>query len=87
MRKQIICICKNKEVDQLRSVSAKLISTFVFAKQIIQCLFLNLKVKASSSFFCDCTARFESDLVGTQIGFLIHRLNSCLIENSVHFKT
>ena len=58
-------------------VTAKLINAFVFATQIVQFLyFLNPKFPASNlTIFCDCTARFVSDLGGTQIvGFLTHRL-------------
>ena len=55
------------------AVTAKLISTFVFAAWIVQSFsFLNPKFQAC---FCDCTGWFVSDLVGTQIvGFLTRRL-------------
>ena len=47
MRKPAFCICENKDADQLRT--AKLISVFVFATQIVQSLyFLNPKFQASS---------------------------------------
>ena len=40
------CICENKDADQL---TAKLISAFVFARQIVQSVFyLNPKFQASS---------------------------------------
>ena len=53
VRKPTICICENKDADQLRGYSAKLISAFVFAKGIVQFLFyLNPKFQASSSFLC-----------------------------------
>ena len=46
--KTSFCICKNKDADQLRG-TAKLISAFVFATQIVQSLYyLNLKFQASS---------------------------------------
>ena len=49
MRKLAFCICENKDADQLRVVTAKLISTFVFATPIVQSLFfLNPKFQASS---------------------------------------
>ena len=53
MRKPTFCICENKDADQLRgnreAVTAKLISAFVFATQIVQSLyFLNPKFQASS---------------------------------------
>ena len=50
MGKPAFCICENKDADQLRGkVTAKLISAFVLATQIVQSLFyLNLKSQASS---------------------------------------
>ena len=46
--KSKVCICENKDADQLH-VTAKLISAFVFATQIVQSLFfLNMKSRASS---------------------------------------
>ena len=51
MGKPTICIGKNKDADQLRGYTAKLISPFVFATRILQFLFyLNPKFQASSSF-------------------------------------
>ena len=48
-----ICIGENKDADQLRGYSAKLISAFVFATRKVQFLFyLNPKFQASSSFLC-----------------------------------
>ena len=48
MRKPTYRICKDKGAEQLRS-TAKLISAFVFATQIVQSLFLlHLKFQASS---------------------------------------
>ena len=48
MRKPTICICENKDADQLRG-NREMISAFVFATQIVQSLyFLNLKFQASS---------------------------------------
>ena len=45
MRKPAFCICENKDTE----VTAKLISTFVFARRIVQSLyFLNTKLQASS---------------------------------------
>ena len=53
MGKPSICIGENKGADQLRSNTAKLISTFVFATRIVQFLFyLNQKFQTSSSFLC-----------------------------------
>ena len=60
MRKPTFCICENKDADQLRgnreAETAKLISTFVLATQIVQSpyflvqspYFLDLKFQASS---------------------------------------
>ena len=51
MGKPTICICENKDADQLRG--KPLISAFVFAARIVQFLFyLNPKFQASSSFLC-----------------------------------
>ena len=42
---------------------------------------LRSNCEADQRIFCDCTALFVSDLVGTQIvGFLMHRLIFCLHE-------
>ena len=49
VRKPAFCICENKDADQLRGNTAKLISAFVFTTQIVQSLhFLNTKFEASS---------------------------------------
>ena len=49
MRKPVFCICENKDADQLRGVTAKLISAFVFATWIVQSLYyLNPKFQAYS---------------------------------------
>ena len=48
-RKPDFRICVNKDADQLRGITAKLISAFVFATRIVQSLyFLNPKFQASS---------------------------------------
>ena len=67
MRKPALCICENKALDQL-SVTTHLISAFVFTSaQIAQSLYyINFKPLAV---FCDCTARFVSDLVGNPVYF------------------
>ena len=59
-------------------LTAKLISAFVFATQIVHFLyFLNPKFLASNHLL-DSTARFVSALVGIQIvGFLTHRKMCC----------
>ena len=58
------------------SVTAKLISAFVFATRTVQSLFfLNPKFQASSYIFFDCTAQFVSDLFENHIvGLLTRRL-------------
>ena len=50
VRKPTICICENKDADQLHGYfSAKLISAFVFATWIVQYIFFqNTKFQASS---------------------------------------
>ena len=49
MRKPDFCICENKDADISFAVTAKLISAFVFAKRIVQSLYiLNPKFQASS---------------------------------------
>ena len=51
MGKPTICKGENKDADQLRGYTAKLISVFVFATRIVQFLFyLNQKFQDSSSF-------------------------------------
>ena len=53
MGKPTICIGENKDADQLCGVTAKLISTFVFATRIVQFLFfLTPKFQASSLLLC-----------------------------------
>ena len=53
MGKPTICIGENKDADQLRGYTAKLISAFVFATRIVQFpSYLNPKFQASSSFLC-----------------------------------
>ena len=70
MGKPKICICENKDVDQLRSNCEAdqrhgKYHSVTFLIQNLQPL----------TIYCDCTARFVSDLDGTQIlDFLTHRL-------------
>ena len=53
VRKPTFCICETKDADQLRGVTAKLISAFVFATWIVQFLiFLNPKCPTSSPLQC-----------------------------------
>ena len=55
MRKPDFCICENKGADQL-SVTAKLISAFVLATQIVQSLlYLNPKFQVSGYFLKLCS--------------------------------
>ena len=52
MGKPTICICENKDADQLRG-NREADHAFVFATRIVQFLFyLNPKFQASSSFLC-----------------------------------
>ena len=65
MRKPDFCICLNKDADQLHG-NREADQHFVFAIRIVQSLymyFLNPNFK-SLAIFCNCTARFVSDLVG-----------------------
>ena len=49
MRKPDFCLCENKDADQLRGATAKLISAFVIAIRIVQFLYYqNPKFQASS---------------------------------------
>ena len=74
MGKPTICIGETKAQTSF-AVTAKLISVFVFATRTVHILFLLIPNFKLLTFFCDCTARFVSDLVGTQIvGFLTQRL-------------
>ena len=72
IRKPIICICENKDADQLCShCTADLRLCFpctagclCFPSQMVQSFFAynqNFKLLAC---FCDCTGQFVSDLVG-----------------------
>ena len=56
-----ICICKNKGPDQLLSTL------------IIPFLFFLYKYKNYAKFFCACTARFVSDLVGNPNCWFSHK--------------
>ena len=72
MGKSIIRIGENKGADQLRKADHRL--TFRYTDSTIP-LLSNFR---PLTIFCDCTARFVPDLVGTQIvGFLTLRL-SCI---------
>ena len=66
MRKPAFCICKNKDADQLRSITAQLISAFVFGIRIVIFLFyLNMEFQATYHLLgTDDTAWFVSDLFG-----------------------
>ena len=74
MRKPTICICENKDADQLRGTrEADQRLCFRYLDSTIS-LLLKSEIKLLA-LFCDCTARFVSDLVRIQIvGFLTHRL-------------
>ena len=53
MRKPTICICENKDADQLRNPQSCQISAFVFPTRIVLfLLYLNPKFRASSSCLC-----------------------------------
>ena len=61
MRKPAVCICENKDADQLRDnreADQRLCFCYTDSKSLY---FLNFK---PLDIFCDCTMRFMSDLVG-----------------------
>ena len=59
MRKPAFCICENKDADQLRgNREADQRLCFRYTDSTIPLLPWHLAI------FCDCTARFVSDLVG-----------------------
>ena len=77
MRKQ-----RRRSASRLRfAVTAKLISAFVFAAWIVQSHFyLNPNFQALSlAIFCDCTARFVSDLVGNPEDRFSHNESQIII--------
>ena len=75
MGKPTICICENKDADQLRGYrEADQRLCFRYSDSNIPLLLKseNFKILA---LFCDCTGRFVSDLVGNHIvGFPTRRL-------------
>ena len=75
MRKQTICICENKDADQLRGLRFRHIGSTIplLSKPL--------------TIFCDCTAWFVSDQVGNQnVGFLMTRLNYILSKGFMHVR-
>ena len=78
MRKPAFCMCENKG-----SVTAKLISAFVFATQIVQSPYLrNSKLLA---IFCGCTAWFVSDLVENPEDQFSHNEAQILMDHFLQF--
>ena len=70
MRKPTICICENKDADQLRGNRK--------ADQRLCFRFMDstLPLLPKSEIFCACTGRFVSDLFGNHIvSFPTRRLN------------
>ena len=62
VRKPAFCICENNDADQLRGNSeADQRLCFRYTDSTIPLL---PKSEISLAIFCDCTARFMSDLVG-----------------------
>ena len=74
MRKPTLCICENKDADQLRGDrEADQRLCFCYIDSTIP-LLSKSEIKPLA-IFCDCTARFVSDLVENQnVGFLLRRL-------------
>ena len=66
MRKPRICICENKDADQLRDNHEADQRLLFFAAGIVQFFyFLNPKLSASVS--CGCSARIVSGVVGNYV--------------------
>ena len=64
MRKPAFCICENKDADQLRgNRKADQRLCFRYKDSTIP-LLSKSEIPKSLTIFCDCTARFVSDLVG-----------------------
>ena len=64
MRKPAFCICENKDADQLRgNREADQRLCFRYTDSTIP-LLLESEISSHLAIFCDCTARFVSDLVG-----------------------
>ena len=61
MRKPVICICENKDADQRLC--------FRYTDSTIPLL---PKYEISLAIFCDCTARFVSDLIGNPEDWFSH---------------
>ena len=76
MRKPTFCVCENKDADQLCS-NAQLISIFVFDTQSLFFPVPNFKLLIC---FCDCTARFVSDMFEN---YIVTRFVSDMFENYI----
>ena len=64
MRKPAFCICENKDADQLRgNCEADQRLCFRYTDSTIP-LLPKSKISSPLAIFCNCTARFVSDLVG-----------------------
>ena len=76
-------ICENKGADQLRgNREADQRHCFRYTDSTIPLLRSKIQNFQPLTIFCACTARFVSDLVGTQIvGFLTRRLISFCFDN------
>ena len=79
MGKPTICICENKDADQLRgNREADQRLCFRYSDSTIP-LLLKSEISRFLALFCDCTGRFVSDLVENHIvGFPTRRLISLL---------
>ena len=75
MGKPTICTGENKDADQLRcNREADQRICFRYSDSTIP-LISKSKISSLYKIFCDCTARFMSDLARAQIvGFITHRL-------------
>ena len=65
MRKPAFCICVNKGADQLRgNRTADQLLCFCYIDSTINPSTPSIRNFKPLAIFCDCTARFVSDLVG-----------------------
>ena len=72
MRKQAICICENKDADQLRgNREADQRLCFRYMDYTIP-LLPKSEISSLLAIFCGCTAPFLSDLVGNPEGRFSH---------------
>ena len=77
MRKPILCICENKDADQLRG-NREADQRLCFRYIVKSLYFLNAK-----AIFCSCTGCFLSDQIGNQNVFFSHGAAHSLLRKTV----